>query len=81
MEAKIKATMAERLNAETLICVRTDARAVLGFDEALRRAPRWRAKRAASAATQKVRAPDTRPEPGSSARDALHQGRGRGDLR
>jgi 2-methylisocitrate lyase-like PEP mutase family enzyme len=38
MEAKIKATMAERLNPETLICVRTDARAVLGFDEALRRA-------------------------------------------
>jgi 2-methylisocitrate lyase-like PEP mutase family enzyme len=41
MEAKIKATMAERLNAETLICVRTDARAVLGFDEALRRAERY----------------------------------------
>src|SRR5258707_5970471 len=38
MEAKIKATMAERLSPETLICVRTDARAVLGFDEALRRA-------------------------------------------
>jgi hypothetical protein len=30
--------------------------------------PRWRAKRAASAATLGVRAPDTRPEPGSSAR-------------
>src|SRR5712691_8018151 len=29
MEAKIRATMAERLDAETLICVRTDARAVL----------------------------------------------------
>jgi 2-methylisocitrate lyase-like PEP mutase family enzyme len=41
MEAKVKATMAERLNAETLICVRTDARAVLGFDEALRRAERY----------------------------------------
>ena len=41
MEAKIKATMAERLYAETLICVRTDARAVLGFDEALRRAERY----------------------------------------
>jgi 2-methylisocitrate lyase-like PEP mutase family enzyme len=41
MEAKIKATMAERLNAETLICVRTDARAVLGFGEALRRAERY----------------------------------------
>jgi 2,3-dimethylmalate lyase len=41
MEAKIKATMAERLDAETLICVRTDARAVLGFDEALRRAERY----------------------------------------
>jgi 2-methylisocitrate lyase-like PEP mutase family enzyme len=41
MEAKIKATMAERLNPETLICVRTDARAVLGFDEALRRAERY----------------------------------------
>ena len=41
MEAKIKATMAERLHAETLICVRTDARAVLGFDEALRRAERY----------------------------------------
>jgi 2-methylisocitrate lyase-like PEP mutase family enzyme len=41
MEAKIRATMAERLNAETLICVRTDARAVLGFDEALRRAERY----------------------------------------
>ena len=38
MEAKIKATMAERLSPETLICVRTDARAVLGLDEALRRA-------------------------------------------
>jgi 2,3-dimethylmalate lyase len=41
MEAKIKATMAERLHPETLICVRTDARAVLGFDEALRRAERY----------------------------------------
>lgn len=41
MEAKIKATMAERLKPETLICVRTDARAVLGFDEALRRAERY----------------------------------------
>ncbi len=41
MEAKIRATMAERLNAETLICVRTDARAVLGFDEAMRRAERY----------------------------------------
>jgi 2-methylisocitrate lyase-like PEP mutase family enzyme len=41
MEAKIRATMAERLKAETLICVRTDARAVLGFDEALRRAERY----------------------------------------
>ena len=41
MEAKIKATMAERLFPETLICVRTDARAVLGFDEALRRAERY----------------------------------------
>jgi 2-methylisocitrate lyase-like PEP mutase family enzyme len=33
MEAKIKATIAERLDAETLICVRTDARAVHGLDE------------------------------------------------
>src|SRR6516162_8660676 len=41
MEAKIRATMAERLDAETLICVRTDARAVLGFDETLRRAERY----------------------------------------
>jgi 2-methylisocitrate lyase-like PEP mutase family enzyme len=38
MVAKIKATMAERLDPETLICVRTDARQVLGLDEALRRA-------------------------------------------
>jgi 2,3-dimethylmalate lyase len=41
MVAKIKATMAERLNPETLICVRTDARQVLGLDEALRRAERY----------------------------------------
>src|SRR5262249_53623488 len=41
MEAKIKATMAERLNPEMLICVRSDARAVLGLDEALRRAERY----------------------------------------
>jgi 2-methylisocitrate lyase-like PEP mutase family enzyme len=41
MEAKIRATMAERLDPETLICVRTDARSVLGFDEALRRAERY----------------------------------------
>jgi 2,3-dimethylmalate lyase len=41
MDAKIRATMAERLYPETLICVRTDARAVLGFDEALRRAERY----------------------------------------
>ena len=34
MEAKIRATMAERLFPETLICVRTDARAVRGLDEA-----------------------------------------------
>jgi 2,3-dimethylmalate lyase len=41
MVAKIRATMAERLYPETLICVRTDARAVLGLDEALRRAERY----------------------------------------
>jgi 2-methylisocitrate lyase-like PEP mutase family enzyme len=41
MEAKVRATMAERLYPETLICVRTDARAVLGLDEALRRAERY----------------------------------------
>jgi 2,3-dimethylmalate lyase len=41
MVAKIKATLAERLYPETLICVRTDARAVLGLDEALRRAERY----------------------------------------
>jgi 2-methylisocitrate lyase-like PEP mutase family enzyme len=41
MEAKIRATMAERLFPETLICVRTDARAVHGLDEALRRAERY----------------------------------------
>src|SRR3981189_665143 len=41
MEAKIKATMAERLDPEAVLCVRTDARAVLGFDEALRRAERY----------------------------------------
>jgi 2-methylisocitrate lyase-like PEP mutase family enzyme len=41
MEAKIKAVVAERLDRETLICARTDARAPLGFDEALRRAERY----------------------------------------
>jgi 2-methylisocitrate lyase-like PEP mutase family enzyme len=41
MEAKIRAVIAERLKPETLICARTDARAPLGFDEALRRAERY----------------------------------------
>ena len=41
MEAKIRAANAERLNRETLICARTDARSVHGFDDALRRAERY----------------------------------------
>src|SRR3982074_77308 len=50
MEAKIKATMAERLHPETLICVRTDARAVHGFDRrcGARSAPSKPAPRRAS---------------------------------
>ncbi len=41
MEAKIRAANAERMNQETLICARTDARSVNGFDDALRRAERY----------------------------------------
>src|SRR5262249_5594198 len=40
-EAKIRAACAERLNSETWILARTDARAVHGLDEALRRAERY----------------------------------------
>jgi len=38
MEAKVRAVVGERMSADTFIVARTDARAVLGFDEALRRA-------------------------------------------
>jgi 2-methylisocitrate lyase-like PEP mutase family enzyme len=41
MEAKIRAATAERLNKETWILARTDARAVYDLDEALRRADRY----------------------------------------
>jgi 2,3-dimethylmalate lyase len=40
-EAKIRAACAERLNPETWILARTDARAVYDLDEALRRAERY----------------------------------------
>jgi 2-methylisocitrate lyase-like PEP mutase family enzyme len=40
-EAKIKAACAERINPETWILARTDARAVYDLDEALRRAERY----------------------------------------
>jgi 2-methylisocitrate lyase-like PEP mutase family enzyme len=40
-EAKIRAACAERLNPETWILARTDARAVHGLDDALRRAERF----------------------------------------
>jgi len=41
MEAKIRAMAANRLNPDTFIVARTDARAVYGMDEALRRAGRY----------------------------------------
>lgn len=41
MEAKIRAAAANRLNPDTFIVARTDARAVHGMDEALRRAERY----------------------------------------
>ena len=40
-EAKIRAACAERLNSETWILARTDARAVYDLDEAMRRAERY----------------------------------------
>src|SRR5262249_10252260 len=40
-EAKIRAACAERLNPETWILARTDARAVYDLDEAMRRAERY----------------------------------------
>ena len=40
-EAKIKAACSERLNPETWILARTDARAVYDLDEAMRRAERY----------------------------------------
>lgn len=40
-EAKIRAACAERLDPQTFILARTDARAVHGFDDALRRAERY----------------------------------------
>jgi 2-methylisocitrate lyase-like PEP mutase family enzyme len=40
-EAKIRAATSERLNPETWILARTDARAVSGLDDALRRAERY----------------------------------------
>lgn len=41
MEAKIRAAAANRLNPDTFIVARTDARAIYGMDEALRRAERY----------------------------------------
>jgi 2-methylisocitrate lyase-like PEP mutase family enzyme len=41
MEAKIRALAANRLNPDTFIVARTDARALYGMDEALRRAERY----------------------------------------
>lgn len=41
MEAKIRAATSERLDPETFIFARTDARAVHGLDDALRRAERY----------------------------------------
>jgi 2-methylisocitrate lyase-like PEP mutase family enzyme len=41
MVAKIRAATSERMNPETFIFARTDARAVHGLDEALRRAERY----------------------------------------
>ncbi|HUF79681.1 MAG TPA: isocitrate lyase/PEP mutase family protein, partial [Burkholderiales bacterium] len=41
MEAKLRAMAAERLDPETFIVARTDARALHGMDEALRRAERY----------------------------------------
>ena len=40
-EAKIRAACSERLNPETWILARTDARAVYGLDDAMRRAERY----------------------------------------
>ena len=40
-EAKIKAACSERINPETWILARTDARAVYDLDEAMRRAERY----------------------------------------
>ena len=41
MEAKIRAMAGERINPDTFIWARTDSRAPLGLDEALRRAERY----------------------------------------
>lgn len=41
MEAKVRAAAGERLNAQTFLWARTDARGPLGLDEALRRAERY----------------------------------------
>jgi len=41
MEAKIRAMAANRMNPDTFIVARTDARALAGMDEALRRAERY----------------------------------------
>jgi 2-methylisocitrate lyase-like PEP mutase family enzyme len=41
MEAKIKAAASERMNKDTFIQARTDARVVTGLDDALRRAERY----------------------------------------
>jgi 2,3-dimethylmalate lyase len=41
MEAKLRAMAANRMNPDTFIVARTDARAIHGMDEALRRAERY----------------------------------------
>jgi 2-methylisocitrate lyase-like PEP mutase family enzyme len=41
MEAKVRAASGERINPETFIVARTDARSVHGLDDALRRAERY----------------------------------------
>ena len=41
MESKIRAAVSERMNPDTFIIARTDARAVTGLDDAMRRAERY----------------------------------------
>ena len=78
MAAKIKAASQSKINRDTFILARTDARDVLGLDEAFRRAElylkQWRGRHLHRVAARRRRAGDHRQEIRRAA-DGQHAGR------